>query len=167
MPPPLRGEDRKPSPTWLYPPSSPGWTGGTRVYPALCGRETAVSNAHGPQRGVPMPQTVQARPEGLGCIRRCVGGWEGLSYPNSPRGVPIPQTAQPGPEGLGCIRHCVGGWEGLSYLNSPRGIPIPQTAQARPEGLGCICRCVVGKLEFQPRMAPYKVSLSPQRPKQD
>ena len=59
-------------------------------------------------RGVPIPQAAQAGPEGLGCVRRCVGVVGPCAYLGLPRGVLIPQTAQARREGLGCICRCVG-----------------------------------------------------------
>ena len=55
------------------PPNGPGRTGGTRVYLPPCGEELETQSYTAPPWGVPIPQTAQAGPEGLGCIRRCVG----------------------------------------------------------------------------------------------
>ena len=66
-----------------YPPSGAGRTGGTRVYPPLCGGGWCACLLV-PPRGAPIPQTAQAGPEGLGCIRGCVGvdGVRVSSYPH-------------------------------------------------------------------------------------
>ena len=45
-------------------------------------------------RGVPVPQKAQARPEGLGCVRRGVGVARPCAYHVLPRVVPIPQISQ-------------------------------------------------------------------------
>ena len=50
----------------------PGRTGGTRVYPPLCGGGVVWCPLLTPT-GRPYPSPAQAGPEGLGCIRRCVG----------------------------------------------------------------------------------------------
>ena len=55
-----------------YPASGPGRTGGTRVYPPLSRICWTLCFLVLP-RGVPIPQAAQAGPEGLGCIRLCVG----------------------------------------------------------------------------------------------
>ena len=62
-----------PSPTGRpYSPSGPSTTEGTQVYPPLCGNCGTLCIVVLP-RGVPIPQAAQARPEGLGFIRGCVG----------------------------------------------------------------------------------------------
>ena len=55
-----------------YPPNGPGRTGGTRVYPPLCGSGWPVhtSFSHG---GIPIPQVAQVGTEELRCIHRYVG----------------------------------------------------------------------------------------------
>ena len=55
--------------------------------------------------GVPIPQAAQAGPEGLGCIRRCVGVAGSCTNLVLPRGVPNPQAVQAAPEGLGWFLH--------------------------------------------------------------
>ena len=52
-----------------YPPNGQGRTGRTRVYPPLCGEALQGWRYMTPPWGAPIPQTAQARPEGLGCIR--------------------------------------------------------------------------------------------------
>ena len=118
-----------------YPPSGLGRAGGTRVYPPLCGNGWTLCLLVLP-RGVPIPQAARAGPEGVGCIRRCVGVPGPCADVGLPRGVPIPQAAHVGPEGLGCIRCCVGVVGPSAYLVLPWGVPIPQAAKAGPEGLG-------------------------------
>ena len=44
-------------------------TGETRLYLQLCGEEPEIQSRLAPPRGIPIPQTARARPEGLGCIR--------------------------------------------------------------------------------------------------
>ena len=46
-----------------------------------------------PPRGAPIPQKAQAKPEGLRCIRRCVGMDVQCAYLVPPRGIPIPKGA--------------------------------------------------------------------------
>ena len=43
------------------------------MYPPLCGEELKAQSYTARPRGVPIPETAQAGPEGLRCIRRCVG----------------------------------------------------------------------------------------------
>ena len=105
-----------------YPPSGPGSTGGTRVYPPLCGSGWTLCMLVLP-RGVPIPQAAQARLEGPGCIRRCVGVVGPCAYLVLPRGVPITQAAQAGPGELGCIRPCVGA-AGPCVFSFPHGATL-------------------------------------------
>ena len=59
------------------------------MYPPLCGGWVVWCLLQTPT-GRPYPPAAQAGPEGLGCIRRYVGGgWCGVSS-KPPRGVPIP-----------------------------------------------------------------------------
>ena len=55
-----------------YPPSGPSRTGGTRVYPPLCGSGQTLCVLV-LARGIPIPQAAEAGQGGFGCIRRCVG----------------------------------------------------------------------------------------------
>ena len=138
------------------------------MYPPLCGGSWKVKHTRPPPQGAPIPQTAQARPEGLGCIRRCVGGGNGNPYAlGPPTGRPYPPNGPSRTTGTRVYPPLCGGkWEGLTHPTPPRGAPIPQTAQGGPEGLGCIRRCVGGELEIQARMAPHGASLSPKRPRQ-
>ena len=52
-------------------------------------------NAHVLPRGAPIPQAPQAGPEGLRCIRRCVGVAGPCAYLVSSRIVSIPETLRP------------------------------------------------------------------------
>ena len=78
------------------------------MYPPLCGGGWCADPSKTPT-GRPYPSPAQAGPEGLGCIRRCVGVG-GVQTPHNPTGRPYPSPAQAGPEGLGCIRRCVGAY---------------------------------------------------------
>ena len=78
------------------------------MYPPLCGGGWCGVPSKTPT-GRPYPSPAQAGPEGLGCIRRCVGVG-GVQTPHNPTGRPYPSPAQAGPEGLGCIRRCVGAY---------------------------------------------------------
>ena len=80
-----------------YAASGLGGTGGSRVY--VWEEHRACVHLVLPQ-GVPIHQAVHARPEGRGCIRRCVGVAGCFVYLVLPRGVPMPQAAQAGAEGL-------------------------------------------------------------------
>ena len=55
-----------------YPPRGPRSSGGTRVYPPLCGSVWTLCILVLP-RGVPIPQAAQVGAEGLRCIRRYLG----------------------------------------------------------------------------------------------
>ena len=177
-------------------PKRPGRTGGTQVYPPLCGSGWALCVP----RSRPVRQAAQAGPEGLGCIRRrvgvagpCVSSFShGASlspkrarqdrgtrvYPPLcesgsplcilvvPRGVPIPQAAQAGPEGLGCIRRCVGVAGPYAYLVLPRGIPIPKGARQNRRDSG-VSAAVWEWLHLVHTSFSHGASLSPNRPRQD
>ena len=116
------------------------------MHPPLGGEEIETKSYTAPPQGVPIPQTAQARPEGLGCIRRYVGRSLKCNHTRPPpRAVPIPQTAQAGREGPACIRRSVGrSWKSNHTPSPPRGVHVPKTAKAGPEALGCI-RCCAGK----------------------
>ena len=61
------------------------------MYLPLCGGgRCGVSSK--PPWGTPISKAAKARPEGLGCMRRCVGV-DMWCLPVHPWGVPIPQTA--------------------------------------------------------------------------
>ena len=143
----------------------PARSGGTHVYPPLCGGGTSPCAPKTPT-GRPYPSAAQAGPEGLGCNRHCVGGGGDFSVcPQTPTGRPYPSAALAGPEGLGCNRRCVG--ENLSVCpQTPTGRPYPSAAQAGPEGLGCNRHCVgEGPLRAPPK-PPRGVPIPP-RPRQD
>ena len=74
--------------------------------------------------GRPYPSPAQAGPEGLGCLRRCVGVG-GVVSPQNPHGASL---SLPGPGRTGGTRVspplCGGGWCGVPP-KPPRGVPIP------------------------------------------
>ena len=78
-----------------------------------------------PLRGVPIPQVVQAGPEGRGCIRRYVGGAGKLCAPGAPTGRPYPPS---GPGRTGGTRVYLllfgRGWI-VCIPGSPTGRPDP------------------------------------------
>ena len=78
-----------------------------------------------PPRGAPIPQMAEAGPEGLGCIRRCVGVDDVVS-PYTPTGCPYPPN---GPRRTGGTRvyppPCGGGRCSVSS-KTPWGAPIPR-----------------------------------------
>ena len=88
---PLCGEELEvqswptPPPDHPYPLNRPGSTGETRVYPPLCGEELEIQSYTAPPRGGPIPQTAHAGPQGVGCIRRCVGRRCKLNHTRPPR----------------------------------------------------------------------------------
>ena len=70
-----------------------------------------------------MPHAAQAGPEGLGCIRRCVGVAESCAYPGLPRG------AYPKPPGQNYRDSGVSAavWEGLDarHIRLSPGASLP------------------------------------------
>ena len=90
-----------------YPPSGPSRTGGTQVYPPLCGSGYTLCILRSPT-GHPYRTSGLGRTGGTRVYPPlCGSGWT-LCMLVLPRGVPIPQAAQAGPEGLRCIRRCMG-----------------------------------------------------------
>ena len=95
------------------------------MYVPLCGEELDDQACMDPPRAIPIPQTAQARPEGLRCFHRCVGrGWKVNHTRGPPRSAP---TARARPERLGCMCRCVGGswkskraWPPLEASVSPK-----------------------------------------------
>ena len=59
------------------------------MYPPLCGEELDVQTCMVTRRSVPIPQTAQVGPEGLGCFRRYVWGGARRSI------IPEPLTGRP------------------------------------------------------------------------
>ena len=84
----------------------PGRTGGTRVYPPLCGGGWYGVPSK-PPRGVPIPPRPRQDRRDSG-VSAAVWGWVVWCPLITPTGRPYPSPAQAGPEGLGCIRRCVG-----------------------------------------------------------
>ena len=136
-----------------YPPNGLGKTRGTRVYPPLCGGIWKVKHTRPPPRGVPIPQTAQAGPEGRKCIRRCVGGKLEIQTCMAPHGASLSHV-QPrqGQRDSGVSAAVWGGVE--DYQTLPWRAPIPQPAQAGPVGLGCFRRCVGRAVEVL-TLCPY------------
>ena len=106
----------------------PRWTGGTRVYPPLCtgAWSHVTSNSHGAPVSLPGPEG----PEGLGCIRRCVGVRGAMSL-QTPTGRPYPSPARRDRRDSG-VAAAVWGCVEPCRFKPPRGIPIP----SRPGGTG-------------------------------
>ena len=79
------------------------------MYPPLCGGGWCGFPSKTPT-GRPYPSPAQAGPEGLGCIRRCVGVG-GVMTPHNPHGASL---SLPGPGRTGGTRVypplCGGGW---------------------------------------------------------
>ena len=86
-------------------PRGPGKTGGTRVYPPLCGGGWCAASSK-PPRGVPIPPRPSQDRRDSG-VSAAVWGWMVRCLLKSPTGRPYPPVAQAGPEGIGCIRRCV------------------------------------------------------------
>ena len=86
--------------------------------------------------GRPYPPAAQAGPEGLGCIRRCVGGgWCGVSS-KPPRGVPIPPRPRQDRRDSGASA-AVWGWVVWCLLKTPTARPVGSGYVERTElGLG-------------------------------
>ena len=138
-------------------PRGPGRTGGTRVYPPLCGGGCWC--LLGTPTGRPYPPAAQARTEGLGCLRRSVRLGGAVPPPNHPRGAPI--LPWPGQDRRDSgVSAAVWGWLVWCLLGTPTGRPYPPGAQAGPEGLGCLCRCVGVDGVASPQN-PHDASLSP------
>ena len=106
-----------------YPPSGRGRAGGTRVYPPLWEGGWALCIPCFPT-GRHYPRAAQAGPQGLGCIRRCVGGrrWQPTSVPT---GRPYPPSGLSSTGGTRmCPPLCGSGWA-LCKPCSPPGRPYP------------------------------------------
>ena len=74
-----------------YPPSGPGRTGGTQVYPPLCGSGCALYIPRSPT-GRPYPQSGPGRTGGTRVYPPLCGGGFALCIPRSPTGRPYPQS---------------------------------------------------------------------------
>ena len=121
------------------------------MYPTLCGEELEPKSYTAPPWGVPISQTPQAGPEGLGCIRRCVGSSPTPTLCGEELEVQSMPTSPYPPNGAGRTGgtppyHRLSGeeLETQSYTAPSRGVPISQTAEEGPEELGCM-RPYVGR----------------------
>ena len=115
-----------------YHPSDPGRTGGTRVYPPLCGGGWCARLLV-PPRGVPIPQTAQAGPEGLGCIRPCVGV-DGVRVSSYPHRAPLsPKRPRQDRRDSG-VSAVVWGWMVCAAPRTPTGRPYPPNSPRRTGG---------------------------------
>ena len=118
------------------------------VTAAVWGRDLSVC----PQTptGRPYPSAAQARPEGLGCNRRCVGGGP-LRVPPEPNGGSLSLRGPARAWRDSGVTAAVWGRDLSVCPKSPTGRPYPSMAQAGPEGLGCNRRCVGGDLSVCPQ----------------
>ena len=113
-------------------PRGPGRAGGTRVYPPLCGGRVVWCLLKTPT-GRPYTPAAQAGPEGLGCIRRCVGGgWCGVSS-KPPRGVPIPPRPRQDRRDSG-VSAAVWGVGGVVSPPNPHGVSLSPRGPGRTGG---------------------------------
>ena len=109
----------------------PGRTGGTRVYPPLCGGGWCGVPSK-PPRGAPIPPRPRQDRRDSG-VSAAVWGWVVWCPLITPTGRPYPSPAQAGPEGLGCIRRCVGVGGVVSPPN-PHGASLSLPGPGRTGG---------------------------------
>ena len=115
-----------------YPPCGPGRSGGTQVYPPLCGSRRAVAYLV-LSRGVPIPQYPRQDRRDLGASA-AVWEWLDLVYPRSPTGRPYPQRGPGKTRGTRVYPPlCGSGWA-LCIPRSPTGRPYPPSGPGRTEG---------------------------------
>ena len=87
-----------------------------------------------PPRGVPIPQTAQAGPEGIGCLRRCLRRIWKFNHTRRPTGPAYPPNDPRSTGELGCIRLCVGGAGNPVAHGTPTGRPYPPSGPGRTGG---------------------------------
>ena len=109
----------------------PSRTGGTRVYPPLCGGGWCGVPSQ-PPRGVPIPPRPRQDRRDSG-VSAAVWGWVVWCPLKTPTGRPYPSPAQAGPEGLGCIRRCVG-VGGVVSPQNPHGASLSLPGPGRTGG---------------------------------
>ena len=145
-----------------YPPSGPGGTGGTRVYPPMCGVAAPCVSSF--SNGASLSPNRPTQDWRYSSVSAAMWIWLHLVYPRSCTGRPYPPSG-PGRNGGTRVSPslCGNGWT-LCILVLPRGVPIPQATQARPEGLECIRRCVGVARPCIPR-SPTGASLFPKWPR--
>ena len=166
------------------------------MYLPLSVEELETQSYTAPPRGVPISQPAQAGPEGLGCIRRCVGRSlkfnQTRTHTNHPyppydagrtrvsptlcgeelevQSIPTsPYTPNGGGMSTGTPLYppvCGEYLKTQLYTAPLQGVPIPQTAHAGPEGFGCIRRSVGRSWKLKHTRPPHRPSLSPERPRQ-
>ena len=148
-----------------YPPSGASRTGGTRVYPPLCGRGCTLCIPRSPT-GRPYRQSSLGRTGGTRVYPPLCGSRWTLCIPRFPTGRPYPPSGPGTTGGTRVYPPLRGSGCTLCMLVLPRGVPTPQAAQARPVGLGCIRRCV-GVGAPCVCSSSHGASLPPKRPRHD
>ena len=102
-----------------YRPSGQSKSGGTWVYPPLCGGGWCACLLVPPRRA-PIPQAARARLERLGCIRRCVGV-DGVRVSWYLHGAPLcPKRPKQDRRDLG-VSAAVWRWMGIVHTLFPLG----------------------------------------------
>ena len=118
----------------LYP-KRQGRTGGTRVYPPLCGEELKTGTYTAPPGASLSPKRPTQDWRDRGAFAAMWGGAERSSILDPPRrDIPIPQTARARPEGLRRICRCVGEDLGVQSYPTPHGASLSPKTPGRMGG---------------------------------
>ena len=137
------------------------------MYPPIRGWELETGTYRAPPRGLRIPKTARAGPEGLGCIPRSLGRSWRFNHTRPPLdGASLsPKWPTQDQRDWG-VSAAMWGGAGSSIIPDPprRGVPIPQMAHAGPEGLGCTCRCVGRSWKSNRTRRPQGASYAPKGP---
>ena len=143
------------------PPTDPGRPGGTRVSAVV--RERCPVNAADPW-GITVPTAAQARPEGLGCILRYVGGSGGWLFYGAPLSPKRSRRSQGGSRVSAAVWGRVGSPQSPE---PPTSVHIPR--RPRQYQGDSVVSTAVWLVPGQAVISdpPHGASLSPKRPSED
>ena len=138
------------------------------MHPPLCPEELENQLYTAPPRGLPIPQTAQARPAGLGCVRRCARrNWKCYRTRHPSWGVLSPKRATRDWRDSGVS---AAAWEGARSQivhGTPMGHPYPPNGPGRTRDTKVYPPLCGEQLEVQSYQTPNGASLSRKRPRQD
>ena len=138
-----------------YPPNGPGETGGTRVYPPLCGRNVEGRSPPTPPTGRPYPPEGPGRTGGTRVYLPLCGGVKGHTR-MFPHGAPLsPKRPRQARRDSGV---CAAVW------GERGGRRRPQNGRGRTGGTPVFLPLCGERVESKTRMDPHGASLIPERP---
>ena len=149
-----------------YPHDGPSRTGGTRVYPPLCGRNWRPQHTRPPHGAPPSPKRCRQGRRDSGVSATVWGEVESPQSPDPPTGVPIPRRPREyrGDSGVSAVVWVVRGCAVISH--PPTGHPYPLDGPGKT-GAARVYSPLCGGVNGRTCMFPHGAPLSPKRPRQD